>query len=174
MLKLSEYLGKYINDKGETVYYYRPSLGEGIGPEPFTQINEDPEILKVEILEIPGTLSYMNYTFPTTFPNLKKLILYPSLVSDYEVLLFDDAVFHDCRNLKEVHLYRPMCFVNKRGDLHWKKPFSDSKDATFYYHTGILGFSVAESLGEINRWKIPYQIVEDSSLDVEFPSVPYM
>ena len=83
MLKLSEYLGSYINKEGETIYYYRPTLPRDCQPYfGFLDIDKDPEVYKVEILEIPGTISYITSYFHTKFPNLKKLIVLPVVLPD--------------------------------------------------------------------------------------------
>ena len=83
MLKLSEYLGSYINKEGEKVYYYCPTLPRSCSQYfHFLDVGKDPEINNVEVLKIPGTISYITSYFHTIFPNLKKLIVLPEVLLD--------------------------------------------------------------------------------------------
>lgn len=174
MANLSDYLGNYINDKGEKVYYYHPTIIGDAYPTP--RIDGSPELKDVEILEIHGAMICISTPafeagIETQFPNLKKLIVHRSCAEEgHETLTFDDGAFSDCPNLKEVHLYRNICFVNKRGNLQWDMPFKNSKDAIFYYHTGA-GASIVESLDELRRWNINYEeVTGESYKDIPFPT----
>ena len=78
-MKLSEYLGNYINDKGEKVYYYRPTIISDDYSIPYIGITSEHE--EVEILEIHGAMTCLSSPaweagIETQFPNLKKLIMY--------------------------------------------------------------------------------------------------
>lgn len=175
MLKLSEYLGNYFNKEGEKVYYYRPTLPRDC-PQyfGFLDIDKDLEVDKVEVLEIPGTLSYITSYFHTKFPNLKKLIVLPVVLPDvfrsfedaYSPIFFGHAAFCGCPNLKEVHLHRPLCFANREGRLDWVEPFSDSKDVVFCFHTSIENLiNIESNKVELDRWHLKYKVVQDSSFE---------
>lgn len=175
MLKLSEYLGNYINKEGEKVYYYRPTLPRDCQPYfGFLDIDNDPEVDKVEILEIPGTLSYIISYFHTSFPNLKKLIVLPSVLpyelcgqdAESDPIFFGHKAFCACPNLKEVHLHRYMCFANREGKLDWVEPFSDSKDVVFCFHTSKENtLNVESNKEELDRWHLKYKVMQDSSFE---------
>ncbi len=176
-MKLSEYLGNYINDKGEKVYYYRPTIISDDYSIPYIGITSEHE--EVEILEIHGAMTCLSSPaweagIETQFPNLKKLIIHRSCAEEgHETLALGDGAFNNCPNLKEIHLYRNICFVNKRGNLNWDMPFKDSKDAVFYYHTGAGSCSIMQSLGELRRWNINYEEIPDESYK-DMPNPPYM
>ena len=176
MMKLSEYLGNYINDKGEKIYYYHPTIVDSSYLMP--RVDNTAELDDVEILEIHGAMTYLTSPeweagIETKFPNLKKLIIHPSYEEGYETLALGDGAFNHCTKLKEIHLYRNICFVNKRGNLHWNIPFKDSKEAVFYYHTMCYPCSIIDSMGEIKRWNITYEEIRNQS-DMIPKELPYM
>lgn len=146
MSKVLDFMEKQTNDKGETVYTYRSILGNNINPPVTSSLRNDMEASKVEIIEIAGNIRYLDCCVANNFPNLKKIIVQPSI----QTLSFGDGAFMGCPNLLAVELYRPICFVN-HDSLHWKKPFSDSKNVTFIYNID----DIKASQNEINRWNIP-------------------
>ncbi len=119
----------------------------------------------IEYLEIPVTIDYLSCNYPTCLPNLKKLFITPYDGelwddSEYGEILFGHGAFSECEKLEEVHLYRPMCFVNRLLKASWEQPFEKSKKATFYYHFDYIEATMDLLFNEINRWGLEYKIIE--------------
>ena len=110
------------------------------------------------------------------FPNLKKLIIREDCSIYSRTLAFDHGAFNRCPNLREVHVYRNICFSNRHGKLDWKRPFQDSKDVIFYYHTDVcdsIGSDHEPCCAEFERWNMRYEIVQNGSYEETNPA-PYL
>ena len=177
MLKLSEYLGTYINKEGETIYYYRPSITSCSDSSLWIDIEpQKEEIAKIETIDIPYSMNLMMGGMAAGFPNLKKLIIREHCPVYSRTLAFDHGAFNRCPNLREVHVYRNICFSNRHGKLDWKRPFQDSKDVIFYYHTDVcdsIGSDHEPCCAEFERWNMRYEIVQNGSYEETNPA-PYL
>ena len=149
----------FTNEEGEVIYHFRSSLRGDITPYFPLYDKDDPEVNKVETIQISEHIRYLDSRAACDFPNLQKIIVKP----DTHPLAFGDGAFMGCPRLLTVELSRPICFVNH--DIRYcTKPFQDSKNITFIYHINIT-----ESYNEIKRWNIPYR---DLTKQAEKPSTP--
>ena len=149
MSKVSDYFEKYIDENGDDIYRFRPLL-RPIPPSPQYFIHDDPELEQVRIIEIPNTFSYLDKRTASNFPRLQKIIVLSLAMYDSQIC-FGDAAFQGCPYLREVHLHRPMCFINTSGNLKWKIPFCDSPNVEFIYYPEARLEDCSE---EIKRWNI--------------------
>ena len=95
MLKLSEYLGTYINKEGETIYYYRPSITSCSDSSLWIDIEpQKEEIAKIETIDIPYSMNLMMGGMAAGFPNLKKLIIREHCPVYSRTLAFDHGAFN--------------------------------------------------------------------------------
>lgn len=157
--RFPDFFEKYINEKREVIYRFRPYIGDYINPFFYYYAKGDPEVDKVKTIEIADSINYLDSNAACDFPNLQKIIVKPNT----RPLAFGDEAFKGCPSLLTVELYRPICFVN-RDSRHWIKPFNDSKNVVFLYHIDIT-----ESYNEIKRWNIPYK---DLTKQAEKPVTP--
>ena len=161
MSKVSDYFEKYTNEEGEDIYRFRPLL-RTVPYSPAYLIHDDPEIEQIKIIEIPKTFGYLDKIITSNFPNLQRLIVSPNVMISNPKMCFGDAAFQGCPNLKEIHLYKPMCFMNSRGNLDWKIPFCDSPNAAFIYYPEA---QLENCMEEIKRWHINYVGISQPSKD---------